>query len=381
MKYRAIALLMLLALLIAGTGCGPDKSVKYYNLGLDAVKRDDYEEAIRLWKESLAHRPDDPATRYNLGLALMNVKRYAEAEEQLREAVALDPLDHESQQLLGKCFEEQAKLTEAKRAYERSLNLKPTHVPSLLGLASIALMEDRNKTLEEYATRAAELDPNNIEANLLLAEAYYRGGDFNAAYGQLTSAQRLAASNPRLLFLLGKVSYARRMYEDAIEYLDAARTLGAPSDETFLYLGLSALALGNTAEAEKNLRLALYRNNENASAWKGLGEDYLKDRKWSDASEAINTAARLLPGDPEIALDDAIISLEQGDPAGAAEKLENLRRRSDAPRITDYYLAHAYLRAGKEAEARAAFGRFIETWEGDGALVEESKTILKRLAP
>jgi hypothetical protein len=33
------------------------------------------------------------------------------------------------------------------------------------------------------------------------------------------------------------------------------------------------------------------------------------------------------------------------------------------------------------AQARAAFRRFVDTWEGDQSLAEEAKTLIDRLAP
>ena len=52
MKPAAIILLFL-ALIAPCSGCGPDKSVRYYNLGLEAAKREDYAEAVRLWNEAV----------------------------------------------------------------------------------------------------------------------------------------------------------------------------------------------------------------------------------------------------------------------------------------------------------------------------------------
>jgi tetratricopeptide (TPR) repeat protein len=373
-----IALLPLLSLLL---GCGPDKSVKYYNLGLEAAKRDDYAEAIRLWGESLRYRPDDAETRYNLGLALFSVKRYREAEEQSREAVTLDPLDHQAHHLLGKSLEEQGMLPEAKLSYESSLNIKPDYVPAFIGLASIALKESQNKSAENYATQAVGLDPNNLEANMVLSEAYFRNGNLNAAYGQLLSARKFSPVNQDLLMLLGKVTYERHMYADALEALGAARTLGMSNDEIFLYLGLANLALGYTSEAEKDFRLSLFKNPENARAWKGLGETYMKDKKWREATESIGKAMHLAPDDSEAAMDDAVITLNEGDLSGAAQKLERVSSRPDAPQITNYYRGHAYLRMGKNAEAREAFQRFLALWQGSAAIADEAKAIVERLSP
>ena len=381
-SIRRITLVSLFVIALAVPfRCGPDKSVKYYNLGLEAARRDDYAEAIRLWNESIRYRSDDPETRYNLGLALFSVKRYREAEEQLREAVALDPLDPETHHLLGKTLEEQGMLPEAKLSYESSLNVKPDYVPALIGLASIALKENQDKSAENHATQAVELDPNNLEANLVLSEAYFRNGNFNAAYGQLLSARKRSPVNQDLLMLLGKVTYARHMYADALETLAAARTLGISNDEIFLYLGLANLALGYTSEAEKDFRLSLFKNPENARAWKGLGETYMKDRKWREATESIGKAMQLAPDDPEAVLDDAVITLNEGDLTGAAQKLERLSIRPDAPQITNYYRGHAYLRMGNNAEARDAFQRFVTIWQGSASLADEAKAIVARLSP
>jgi Flp pilus assembly protein TadD len=380
MKLSAV-ILILLAFVAPGSGCGPDKSVKYYNLGLDAAKRDDYAEAVKLWSEAVRYRPDDPETRYNLGAALIAMKRYAEAETHLREAVALNSLDADAYHLLGKSLEEQEKLPEAKNAYGFALGIKPTHVPSLIGLASIALRERQNRSAENYATQAVELDPGNLEANMLLSEAYFRNSDFNAAYGQILSARNLGPTNAALFVLTGKIAYSRRMYADALDALQSARALGSASDELFCYLGLSNLALGDTGEAEREFRLSIYKNRENAMAWKGLAETYIKEKRWREAGEAVEQAARIDPSDPETLLDGAAVRMGTGDLSGAVRTLEALRTRPEYPSITDYYLGHAFLRMRNEAQARAAFQRFVGTWEGDQALIEEAKALVDRLAP
>ena len=377
---QKISVAILFAMLLSfGSGCGPDKSVRYYNLGLEAAKREDYTEAVRLWNEAVKYRPDDPETRYNLGAALIAMKRYTEAETQLREAVAINPLDADAQQLLGKSLEEQGRLPEAKKAYEFALGIKPTHVPSLIGLASIALKEDQNKSAENHATLAVALDPGNLEANMLLAEAYYRNDDFSAAYGQILSARRLGPPNAPLFLLTGKIAYSRRMFADALDALQSARALGSATDELFCYLGLTNLALGDTGEAEKEFRLSIFKNKENVNAWKGLAETYIKEKRWREAGEAVEQAARIDPSDPEVLLNGAAVRMGTGDLSGAVRSLEALRTHSEYPSLTDYYLGHAYLRMGNNAQARAAFQRFIERWEGDQALAEEAKTLIDRL--
>jgi Flp pilus assembly protein TadD len=373
--------ILMLVFLSTCFGCGPDKAITYYNLGIEAAKREDYAEAAKLWNEAIKYRPDDPETRFNLGAALVQLKRYAEAEPHLRKAVELNSLDPDAHQMLGTCLQKLDRLPEAKKEFNFALAIKPTGVPSLIGLASIALAEGQNRTAENHAARAVALDPGNLEANMILAEAYFRNGDFNSAYGQILSAQKLGTANASLYFLTGKIAYSRHMYEDALDALRSARALGSTTDELFLFLGLTNLALGDFGEAEKSFRLSIYKNRENAKTWNGLAETYIRQKRWREAGEAVEEAARIDPSDPETLLHRASVRLGAGDPAGAVDALETLRAAPKYPPIADYYLGHAFLRMGDNAQARAAFRRFIETWEGDQALADEAKATADRLAP
>ncbi len=371
----------LLAAFLSLAGCGTEKSIALYNDGIDAAAREDYEEAARLFALAVERRADDPQARYNLGLALIELDRFAEAETHLREAAALDPMDPEAQELLGTSLEKQGKLPEAKAAYRASLNIKPTHVPALLGLAAIALAENQNRAAQDYATEASDLDPNNLEANVLLSEAYFRNGEYSSAYGQILTAKRLKPTDETVQFLFGKIAYSRRMYEDALDALAGARSLGLASDELFLYLGLTNLALGSLGDAERDFRLSIYKNDANPRAWRGLGETYMVMKKWADANDAIGRATGLDPDDDQLALDRALIAMNTGDLDRAAADLEAVIAKPGAPQTTGYYLGHAYLRLRRDADARAAFERFIAIYEGGGALLDEARAIVDRLSP
>ena len=362
-------------------GCGPDKSIAFYNSGIDAANREDYAEAARLFALSVQHGPRDAEARYNLGLALFRLRRYAEAEVHLAEAAAIDPQDPAARELLGASLEKQGKLAEAKSAYRASLNIKPTHVPALLGLASIALAEDQNRAAQDYATEAADLDPNNLDANVLLSEAYFRNGDYNSAYGQILTAKRLKPSDAAVMLLFGKIAYSRRMYADALGALADARALSLSSYDLFLYLGRTNLALGALADAERDFRLAIYKNDAGVRAWRGLAETYIAMKKWPDAAEAVARASALEPESPETEIDRAIVAMNTGDIDGAVSDLEAAAARAGAPQITSYYLGHAYLRQGRDAKALSAFERFLAIWQGESSLREEARSIVERLRP
>lgn len=373
-----IALLLVLSLAVS---CGPDPAIKYYNEGVEAATRDDFDEAIRLWKEALKHRPDDAETHYNLGLALLKVKRYSEAEMEFLEATILNPDDHEAQYGLGKSLEMQGELMEARNAYERSIHLKPNYVPSLVGLAWCALKKDQNRSAERYASQALTFDFRNEEANLILAEALFRIGNYQDAHAQLLTAQKFVQDNPKLHLLMGKITYARHMYIDAIESLKAARSAGIANPDVFLYLGLSTLALEKYNEAETYFRLSIYKDEHEARAWKGLGDTYAKMEEWDKAYEAYSEAEGLDPDDFETTLGLSVVFLNTGRFNEAVQKLQALEMEPERPSRTFYYLGHAYMRLGRNDKAAEKFKTFLEEWKGDPRLSVEVRSILETISP
>ena len=112
---KSIVVILSFALSLFAIGCS-DKSIKYYNLGVSAADREEYDQAIEYWRESLKYRSNDPETRYNLGLALLRLERYSEAEIELRSAYKSNPYDHEINHGLGKAIEMQGQLVEARIA-------------------------------------------------------------------------------------------------------------------------------------------------------------------------------------------------------------------------------------------------------------------------
>ncbi len=201
-----------------------------------------------------------------------------------------------------------------------------------------------------------------------------------AAYGQILTAKRLNPSDAAIVFLSGKIAYARKMYEDALDALERSRALAQANDEVFLYLGLTNLALGRLADAERDLRLAVYRNARNALAWKALAETYIRLKKWTGAGDAVTRSLAIDPDNAETVLDRALVAMGTGNLSPAAADFEAVAVREDAPGITAYYLGHVYLRLDRRADARSAFERFLKTWEGDPALADEAKAAIDRLS-
>lgn len=377
MRHRLAAAFLLAALSISAS-CG-DSSIKYYNLGVEAAQRNDIDEAIAMWRRSLEIRPDDPDTRYNLGMALLEKKQYAEAQMHFERAAAIRADDYELQYALGRTLEMQGDLTAAKKAYRFAVDLRPNSAGPNIGLASIALAQKQYASAEKYATEALRFAPRDPRANLILSESFHRQGNNQAAYAQLISARSYLSGDPDYLLLLGEVMNARRMFPDALSTLLLSKDAGQESSNLYYGLGVATHELQMYRDAEEYFRLALFRDKSNAAAWRGLARTRFELGDMPGSLDAWKQARTLEPDDGESELGIAIVHIRQRDFERAAAVLVPLSSRADAPPRTLYYLGHTLMRLGRTSEAKRAFERFLDGWQGEPALADEVREILVTL--
>ena len=147
--------------------------------------------------------------------------------EQLNNAIRVNPYNFPPQEMKGKLYARRGKIEEAFQHYERMGALfKPTAGILLNAGVFAAQLGDPEKAVEKY-NKALQLDPENFELYLYLAEAHSALGEFGGA-----------AEN----------------YESYIIKLEA-KGLNTESPEKFL---LVELKLAEAYEADGNSQEALW---------------------------------------------------------------------------------------------------------------------------
>ncbi len=90
----------------------PANPAANYNLGNARFKKNEYDDAIRSYEETIKNSPDKVVQQkawYNKGLALMKQQKLDESIEAWKKAVAMDPNDSEARENLQKALLEQRK--------------------------------------------------------------------------------------------------------------------------------------------------------------------------------------------------------------------------------------------------------------------------------
>jgi tetratricopeptide (TPR) repeat protein len=199
------------------------------------------------------------------------------------------------------------------------------------------------KTLAEFE-KAVQLDPNNIEARFGLIDYYMRAPSFmgggqdkalaqaaevkkreslaghrayariymrqekkDAANKELVEAVREQPTSAKAHFFLGNFLLNEKQYPAAIHEYEQAVKLDSTFMPPWLRLG-QAIAQGGTnfARGEEVIRKYLtYKPNfdepQHLAAWYWLGQIYEKQGKRDAARAAYANAAKLAPGEKEIA--------------------------------------------------------------------------------
>jgi len=369
-----IITVFLLLPLIAGLSSCSDNAIKYYNLGVRAAGDDDLRSAVEYWEKSLSYRKD-PDAYYNLGSAYLMMEEYEKAIDNLKKSIEMRKGDHTAHYKIGLAYQKTGDIPEAKKSYKFSMQLKQNYTPPYIGMAECALAQDNLITAEKYASSALMLSPDDEKASVLFAEALYRMGKYSEAYLHLLPLRNTA--NSEILFLLGKVMYARRMYIDAYETLAKARDLGETGDQIFYLLGMSSMKLKNPLEAENYFRLALYENEDNCKAKAALAELHAQKEEFEEAFKFFTEAEKCNPGDPMIKGDFGELLLRMGEGGKAVEKLEIAVDKMGNPGIYRFYLGNAYLMKGEKIKARETLDEFITSWDGGEDIARRARKLLR----
>lgn len=175
-------------------------------------------------------------------------------------------------------------------------------------------VNDPKDTLAKYP-----LSDNSVDAHYARAYAYHKSGYPEQAAAETEALVKIAPKDPYFLELEGQIMLESGNPTGALVPLREATALSGNQPLIASTLGHALLATedkANLDEAERVLKTAVARDNDNPFAWMNLGTVY--DRKGDEPRTALATAERAhLMGDVGTALMSsraAMAALPQGSP-------------------------------------------------------------------
>ena len=268
-------------------------------LGTAYYKKSDFPKAIQYLKKASADPSNGEATQL-LGLSYYLGGHPAEAIPLLEKVQGwYSRANVDAAYILGICYIQSKEYSRARAAFARMFDVPADSAASYMFTARMLLRQEFDPVAEEYAQKAAALDPKLPLVHFLLgelylyksrvpeaiaefqkelainpghAQTYYKLADAYSRVQKFEDAERLLqrsiwldATSTGPYILMGKVMEKKGEFELAIRALQRAATLDPNNPTTHHLLGQAYRDVGKKEEAEGELKLAEQLRTQQAS--------------------------------------------------------------------------------------------------------------------
>ena len=260
-------------------------------LGTAYYKKGDFPKAIEYLKKATAADPANGEATQLLALSYYVSGHPADAIPLLEKLEGrFSSTNVDSSYILGTCYIQTKNYPQARKAFARMFGVPEDSAAGYLFTARMLFRQEFDPIAEEYAQKAAALDPKLPLVHELLGElytyksripeaiaefqkelainpadapAYYKLADAYTHVQKYDEAQRLLQRSIRLdststtpFILMGKVLEKKGDYDLALTALQRAAKMDPNNPMTHQLLGLAYRDMGKKEEAENELKLA-----------------------------------------------------------------------------------------------------------------------------
>jgi len=265
---------------------------------------------------------------------------------------------------LGLARQSKGELAQAQQSYERALTWDRNDVSALAGRGYVLLQRGQYDAAVADFDAALKLDPKSQDSLRFIGLAYSDKGDRANA---TRSFERAVAADPKdpWPLMIRAIASARDGQRDSA-LADVSRALaltGSQSSDAILVRGAVSYFLGDFNAAQTDLETALRLNPDNGQAHRMLARLLIHEKRFDEAQRAQDAAARLLPNDATVLLQQGLVGLARKDYGRAVQELTASLAINDA-----------------HAEGFAARGQAYEAQGSTVAAISDYRNALVKLA-
>lgn len=282
----------------------PKSAEALAHLGFLASKRQDFSQAISLYKKALVLSPEMPGLRLNLGLSYFksgDLKDAAETIAPLAQAAAQSsPERQRLSVIMGMAYYGQNRfadsipyLQEAVSNDSRSLELRLILVQSCMGAKQFDCVRDVYKQI-------VDLNPYSAEADMVAGEVLDEMKNDPEAIQQFQAAIAANPKEPNAHFSLGYMFWKLKRYDEARGQFEAELENVPDHYEAQVYLADTEMQLQKTEQALPLLEDAVRKIPTMELGHLDLGLLYDAAGRKKEALRELSTAAKLEPGDATV---------------------------------------------------------------------------------
>jgi len=356
-----IALLLSFAFL---TGCKSDPIEvrdKYHASAQEYFNNGQYEEAMIEFRNALRADKGHIPSYLGIGKAYQQIGDHQNAIAIFQQVINLDGKNVEARLRIGEYqiavgISNPKTFKQAQETAEEILKLDPSNVDALIILGNAyAGQNEVDKAIQEY-NYAIDLDPINLKAMLNLSAAHLRKNNIQQAESLFKKALENHPEDIQAHLALAGFYSSTKRPRDTETYLLKAFDL-APADSRSLYsLANFYLTQKKTSEAENVFKEAISRKPKEREPRWGLAQFYLQQGEIDTEIETLNELLRSFPDDDAAKLRLAMISLSREDETKAEEYTRSVLKSNDTN-------AQAHYMLGTILRKRQDFDKALEEFE------------------
>ena len=248
----------------------------FNNAAIIEIKKNNFNEAIRLFGLALQAAPRDNNLLFNYGYAFWRAGQYSSAANQLNQLVRRETKDGQAYYILAKSLEKMDQKLEAANALDEAKKYLPDFakwetdgkIPNLTRVkdhfsrtAYLRVIRGKDKAATTLAKRSEE-----IETLLAKAQGFFIASRDQEAINSLNEVFKLASDNADAHLLMGRLQERRGNIDGAITSLKAAVFWNPKLIAGHILLGRIYFQKNELVQSRNHLKQALTLNPEDRDA-------------------------------------------------------------------------------------------------------------------
>ena len=240
--------------------------------------------------------PHPRTEAYRLGLRAYQKGNYDSMLVFMKQAVKAEPESYDVLYYLGEAYRLSGNYREAIETFREVMKLNENFAPAYVGFALAKIGQNRFSDVEDLLLRAIELDPQYVDAYLLLADYYLKHEDVKNAMKILEDGEEILDYIPRYYLIRARAEMALGNYQDALKDAKTGHDMDITLLDGYLILAEAYLGNGQPEKAIELINLYLMYDDKNPVGYVRLGQAYLDTgRPVEDAMELFEKALKLDP--------------------------------------------------------------------------------------
>ncbi|HTT19474.1 MAG TPA: tetratricopeptide repeat protein [Candidatus Sulfotelmatobacter sp.] len=265
-----------------------------FELGTAYYKKADYPKAVEYLKKATAADPSNNEATQLLGLSHYLMGHPADAIPLLEKVQGWYPRANvDAAYILGICYIQMKNYDQARKSFGKMFDVPPDSAAAYLFTARMLLRQEYDPIAEEYAQKAAALDPKLPLAHFLLGELYTYKSRVSEAIAEFQKELAINPANAAAYYKLADAYSRVQKYDEAERLLQRSIWLDATTTGPYILMGKVLEKKGEFDLAVRALQRAAAMDPNNATTHHLLGQAYRDMGRKDEAENELKIAEEL----------------------------------------------------------------------------------------